>query len=175
MVERYIRCTVRYLPLGSPWSISNRLFSGHLLRSGHCGVGRGGGGVVRVGTAGWVLGGCYTGTHPPSHPSGLHWYCQGPTHARYAFLRPLGHSRGPADPLRTPELPALRYASWSQYGRDSAPNILKLVNNLECRRKSSMRPVILPISKTGPEYTTLNFQISHNRQPSLTRNKWSPF
>ena len=48
-----------------------------------------------------------------------------------------------------------------QYGRDFRIYILKLVIKPECRRKSVMRPAILPDSKTRPKVTTLNFQDFH--------------
>ena len=80
----------------------------------------------------------------------------------HAFLRPPRHS-GPPWGLRTPGLPALKYPPWSQYRRDSIIYILKLVQNSECHRFSSMRPAMLPISETGPNITTLNFQDFHIR------------
>ena len=61
------------------------------------------------------------------------------------------------------------------FGRDSINNILKLVNIPECQRFSVMRPAIVPVSETGPEITTLNFQDLDIAQPSLPRNKWSWF
>ena len=44
-------------------------------------------------------------------------------------------------------LAGARTPSQDQYGRDSTNNILKLEKTGECRRFSSMRPAILPISK----------------------------
>ena len=135
-----------------------------------CG-GRGGtrGGVLGVG-AGGVLGGAIPGTHPPRHRIGI---ARAQPIARTPFLRPPRHSRAPAGPLRTPWLPALRYAPGSQYGRDSIKYILKLVKTWECHRKSSMRPGIVPVSKSRPIITTLNFPDFRFGQPSLHRNKWS--
>ena len=67
------------------------------------------------------------------------------------------------------------YPSQDQYGRDSTEYILKLVYIPECHQNMSMRPVILPISKTGSEITTLNSQDFRLAAPSLARNKWSLF
>ena len=124
-----------------------------------------GGGTVcrRVGVPGCTGVGCgggvYRGGYYPAPPlPAVHWYCQDPTSTNTAVLRPPWGTPGPAGPPHTPWLPALRYASWSQIGRDSASNILKLVINHECRLKVSMRPAILPISKSMSNVTTLNFQ-----------------
>ena len=70
----------------------------------------------------------------------------------------------PPDAQNTPQ---------DQYRRDSRRFILKLVNNPECHHYLLMRPGILPISKTGPKFTTLNSWDFHIGQPSLCRNKWS--
>ena len=123
-----------------------------------------GGGVYRVGGGGVV----------PSQYT-RYWYCQGPTNASNAGLRPLRPLQGPAGPSAHPELPALSIQPQDQYRRDSIINILKLVRIRECRLKSVMRPAIVPDSKTGSKVMTLNFQDFQYRQPSLARNKWSCF
>ena len=132
-------------------------------------------GAIPGTAARWVPGGCYTGYPAWYYPAGLHWYCQGPTKPDTAVLRPPRALQAPAEPSAHPGLLALRYALLDQYGRDSIIFILKLVINPECRLKSHMRPIILPISKTGPNVMTLNFQDFHIGQPSPGRNKWSCF
>ena len=120
---------------------------------------------------GWVLGeGYYPPTLPPRPQD---WYCQGPTHSPHRCLRPPGHFRVPPGPLRTPRLPALRYALPEPIRARFRVIYLKVRSNPECRRNSVMRPAILPISRTGSNVTTLNFQVFRYGQPSLTRNKWS--
>ena len=127
------------------------------------------GGAAWVGAGGW-----YTGILP-NHPPAARYIgiaraqpMPGP-----AFLRPRQALQAPAGPSAHLTLPALNMPSWDQYGRDSAVYILKLVIILECRLKSVMRPGIVPVSETGSNITTLNFQVFHIREPSLTRNKWS--
>ena len=153
--ERYRTQCVRYIPLGSPWSTSNCVYGGvrqvELVVVGWVQEG----GYTGWGSTGWVPGGWYTG-YVPSLVSD--WYCQGPTQALHAYLRPPRHSRGLSGPFRTPGLLALRYAPGSQIGRDSGYYILKLVNIPECHHKCVMRPAILPVSKKAQESTTLNFQ-----------------
>ena len=130
-------------------------------------------GLVGRGSTGRVL---YRGTNPATHPADALLVLPGPNLW-------LAHASAPAmalqgallAPLRTPWLPALKYALLEPYGRDSALNILKLVLNPECHRKYVMRPGILPISKIRRKVTTLNFPDFHIGQPSLTRNKWSCF
>ena len=118
---------------------------------GGCGTGHGWGGVVpsRV----WRRG--------STHPVVGDWYCQGPTVARIPVI--CVHQGTPArcTGFRTPWLLALRYRPQDQYRRDSTINILKLVNIRECHHNCSMRPAILPVSKTGLKVTTLNSQISN--------------
>ena len=89
------QCTVRYLPLGSPWpspKVPHRAVTT----------------AVRVGAGRWVVpggwyrvgaGGCYTGTHPSMlHGSVL----PGPNPCLdQRYLRPLG-TPGPCRALRTP-------------------------------------------------------------------------
>ena len=127
-----------------------------------------------VGT-GWVPGrgipgGYYTGYYPADAYIGI---ARAQPVAQHAFLRPDQALQAPAGPSAHLALPALNIAPGSQIGRDSTSNILKLVIIRECHRFSSMRPGIVPISKTGQEVTTLNFPIFQYGQPSLTRNKWS--
>ena len=55
-------------------------------------------------------------------------------------------------------------------GRDLTSFPIKLVKTAKCRRNMSIRPVIVPISKTGSRSHLLNFLDFHFRQPSLTRN-----
>ena len=128
------------------------------------------GGVYQGWGTGWVPGGYYPST---TLPGTLYWYCQGPTTAPSPHYRVPGHSRLPPGALRTPSSRTRRYALLEPIKARFRYIYLKVSQNLECHRKSFMRPAILPISKTGLEITTLNFQISVYAQPSLTRNKWS--
>ena len=58
-------------------------------------------GAYRVGAWEGILGGYYPSTLPvPSY-----WYCQGPTDGPYVRYRVPEALRGPAGPLRTPQLP----------------------------------------------------------------------
>ena len=170
------RCPVRIPPLGSPWATPKRSYvhgRGVLARASvrartDVAV------LALVGSwqyqrAGWVgiLGGYYP--PPPTHPVLSHGTC---THspARPAPQSPLepalGASLGSAweGAMVSADGPqtGLRRASdghqpqdqsqdqpQDQYRRDSPINILKLVINPECHRKRSMRPGILPVSKTG--------------------------
>ena len=94
--------TVRYLPLGSPWSASNRLFSALCTRSGHCGRRVRWGGVV-PGVVRW--GGYQEGAIPGTQPVPTREpligiaRAQPMDHARY--LRPLRHSRALQAPPHT--------------------------------------------------------------------------
>ena len=47
---------------------------------------------------------------------------------------------------------------------------IKLVKTAECHQKSRKRPLIVPISKTGPRIHLLKFWDFRFRWPSLTRN-----
>ena len=161
---------MRYLPLGSPWSGPNQSYV-HVPSGpwpvGGCGAGHERG--VRVG--GYREGGIPGSTQLAGYP--LHWYCQDPTSSPQALSASTRALQAPWA-LRTPWLLALRYwPSNLDIGRDSINNILKLVKTAECRLNMLMRPGILPVSKRGPKYTTLNFQDFHIRGPSLPRNKWS--
>ena len=146
---------------------------------------------------GGIPGGCqegYTGYSPTGHGYGPPLNVQPPPSPWAGFLglpwevlgRVPGGVRGgvtavgasrwrqEADTAPTAGRPRV-HAPRTQYRRDSGIYILKLVLNPECHRKSSMRPGILPISKTRPEITTLNFQDFYIPPPSLPRNKWSRF
>ena len=57
-----------------------------------------------------------------------------------------------------------------QKGRDSMTFTLKLVKTAKCHQKVSIRPPLLPISKTGSGIHLLKFQDFHICQPSLPRN-----
>ena len=137
---------VRYLPLGSPWVDLKRLLpvSARVLMVPAVG---GYPGWCRR----WVPGGGIPGGYWEGIPGHLaaDWYCQGPTSARSRCSASARALQAPPRALRTPWLLALNSPSWSQYERDSAKYILKLVINLECRPKTVMRPVIVPVSKTG--------------------------
>ena len=114
-----------------------------------------------MGTGGWVY-----RVLPSRSQIPVYWYCQGPTIARTGIYRVPRHSGPYLGPPHTwlPH-PYLRTRF--------SLNILKLVNNPECHRNSLMRPVILPISKTGLKCHDLEFSGFRYPQPSLTRNKWS--
>ena len=142
---------VRYLPLGSPWVLPNWSYvhvpSGPRLVAGP-------GCARRAGR--WV--GTWEGGIPGTTPS------QYP-YLRYTRLFNLNIAR--QGPVRTPQAlqgppgPSahllLTHARGPRLGRDSDIYILKLVNSRECRRNSVMRPVILPVSKTGSENHDLEF------------------
>ena len=108
----------------------------HELGVGQCGTQVGGGGVV-------------PGIAPSRYPAGTslrlvlpgpnQWYIPG-------YEVPAG-TPGPCRPFRTPAPRQYQHASDR---RDSASNILKLVNMPECRLKSAMRPAMLPVLKRGP-------------------------
>ena len=113
-----------------------------------------GGWVYRVGTTGWVYWVGTTSPLPPQYP-----------YIGIARAQPLPEPRiltsaGTPGPLQDPSAHLLLGPA---SGRDSGSHILKLVNNPECHRNSVMRPVILPISKKGPNVMTLNFQDFHKR------------
>ena len=107
-VERYRTQGVRYLPLGSPWSPLKCVYGG-LVRAVLGAVQVGTGRVVyrayySLGSTGWVL---PLPTHPlPTHSPHIGIARAQPI-ASPRYLRPLGHSRAPAGPLRTPQLLAL--------------------------------------------------------------------
>ena len=158
---------VRYLPLGSPWSTPNRLFSTaeYVVR------------VVR--RCRWVPGVVRLGGYRGRGSTHLVpvWPQIGIARAQPVALARVTVSPGALQALqalRTPLAPApIDMPSWSQIGRDSGLNILKLVHNPECQPKYVMRPAMLPVSKTRSNVTTLNFQVLRLAEPSLTRNKWS--
>ena len=133
------------------------------------------GGGVRDGycPAGVWVGGCRGGVLPTTHPAPSIGIARAQPLPLARITVSPGHSGPSLGPSAHPGSRTLRYPPWSQYRRDSGVYILKLVNYPECHRFSLMRPVILPICKTGPEVTTLNFQENHIGQPSLPRNKWS--
>ena len=62
-----------------------------------------------------------------------------------------------------------------QEGRDFMTFPVKLVKTEECHQKSVIRPVIVPILKTGPKSRLLIFSDFRFSQPSLTRNYWACF
>ena len=104
--------------------------------------------------AGWVLGGWYTGYSPSDPRIGI---ARAQPVARPALSASARHSRalpGPSAHLapRTQHV-GLRTLS----GRDSGIYILKLVNMLECRRKSVMRPAIVPVPKKRSKSHDLEF------------------
>ena len=120
---------------------------------------------------GWVGGG--EGYYPATLPTHHIGIARAQPLPQPAFLRPPWHSRALCALPHT-MAPRTQYtALQDQYRRDSALNILKLVIIQECRRKSFMRPGILPVSKPAPKVTTLNSPYFRLAQPSLTRNKWS--
>ena len=159
------QCSVRIPPLGSPWDgpkvpyvrqIGGTREEPGVRRTRACGSGVPGGRAP-----GWILGGCYTGYYPSTLPVHAYWHCQGPTIANYRRFCVHPATPGPGWALRTPGLLALRYGPVQAIGRDSIIYILKLVNSAECHLKCSMRPGILPVSKTRPKVMTLNSQISN--------------
>ena len=145
--------TVRYLPLGSPTDGPKQLFPvSRRARAWSCRRDAGAGwGAGRVGTRRVVYRVPGVGT-----TQRCIWYCQGqpmastgvicvrqalqPTLWASAHLAPRTHHTRLLGPNR----------------RDSIINILKLVDNPECHRKSVMRPVILPVSKLASNVMILN-------------------
>ena len=110
---------------------------------------------------------------PGSSTQRLHWYCQGPTSVELAVSAPTKALQAPAGPSAHLGSPHSVWRPVVQIGRDFIKYILKLVIMSECHLNNVIRPVILPVSKPGPKYTTLNFQDFLICQPSLHRNKWS--
>ena len=152
--ERYSRGTCALSTLGSPSARPNCVFGVHLLRSGHCGEGVRVGGYYRAGTGRVVLGGCYTGYHPPRPQD---WYCQGPTNARTLVSAPTMALRALSWALRTPWLPALRYTRLRPIRARFSLKYTKVSQNGKVSTKSHMRPGILPISKKGSISHDLEF------------------
>ena len=122
-------------------------------------VGAGGyleGGIPGTGRVVYREGGIPDTTHPSSRP--VHWYCQGPTTS--PSPRFCVHQGTPRARLALSAHPGSSHStcpSWPIRARFHV-NILKLVIKPECHRKTVMRPAIVPISKTGSNVTTLNFQ-----------------
>ena len=76
----------------------------------------------------------------------------------------------PCRPLPGPGPPSPGYAASGPIRRDSMTFLVKLVKTTECHRNMSMRPVIVPNSKTDLKCRLLKFWDFHFSQPSLTRN-----
>ena len=133
-------------------------------------VGRG---VPGVGAVGWVLGGWYTGYYPSPTLPGTGLVLPGPNPCPDTRFCVHSGTPGPCRALRTPELLALSRTLLEPIRARFHLIYTKVSINLECHRFSVMRPGIVPVSKTGSQVTTLNFQDSTIGQPSLTRNKWS--
>ena len=141
---------MRYPPLGSPtatpnWSYVHVPVSPYWSRSAA---------VCMSGCGRWVPGRVvYRGGWGGVVPSWCILVLPGPNHWLLPLFRVHPGTPAPAGP---PHTWAPRAPVDLNIGRDSANNILKLVNNPECQQKCLMRPVILPVSKSRPYITTFN-------------------
>ena len=167
------RPPVRFPPLGSPWTVSKRSYV-HVpvvtqrALSAVLPVRAWGGGGVGIPGTGWG------GVVPTQYTlPAVDWYCQNPPTVRTPLSASTLALQAPPGPSAHQDSSHSAWPASGRIGRDSAKYILKLVDNPECHLKCRMRPGILPISKTGPLFTTLNFQYFQYGQPSLCRNKWS--
>ena len=83
---------------------------------------------------------------------------------------PRTHPAGPVLALQaTPWFWALIAASGPIW-RDSTSFLVKLVKTVKCHQNMSIRPPLVPISKTDFKSHLLKFSGFHFAQPSLTRN-----
>ena len=137
----------------------------------------------RVGTAGWVYG-VGTGRGNTGYPArlleevpipakrapealqGLEWVGIGAGRARGRISPPCGPGRS----LQAlPGICSQKRLS-GPIRRDLTSFTVKLVKTEECHQYLSIRPVIVPVSKTGSKSRLLKFSDFHILQPSLTRN-----
>ena len=145
--ERYPVLHVRILPLGSPWTDPNWLYS----TCGGCGSSVAGGVQGWCGSwvgTGWVY---RLGTTLPTQPVypriGI---------ARAQLLTYSGICAHPGTP--GPFLgPSAHLGSPHSKGRDSGLKSLKLVRTAECHHEIRMRPGIVPVSKKDPISHDLEF------------------
>ena len=81
------------------------------------------------------------------------------------------HPAGPVGRAQAlPPCPSLANAVSGPKGRDLASFPVKLVRTARCHQNMSIRPPIVPVSKTGPKSHLLKFSDFRNHEPSLTRN-----
>ena len=176
-------------PLGSPTRGLKRSYvhvpvdlgTGVLVHRGDgpggcTGLGMGNGWVYRVGNTGYTQpphaarGASPDSEAGPGRPwQGLEWV---------VWVQRARVPGPPFGPGRSgPVLPSLsRYPLSSQTAVQTSKRrhfttfYWKLVKTTKCRPFSSIRPVIVPVSKTGSKSRLLRFSDFHFGQPSLTRN-----
>ena len=131
------------------------------------------GGCTRVGIPGWLYRGttqpAARGANPtseagPGTPAGVEWVggVQRAYLGRWAG-RAFPHPAGPVGPYGPSLGNTLRNAHLRPKGRELTSFPRNLVKTSGCHQNMSIRPVIVPISKTGPKSQLLIFWDFHNR------------